>query len=421
MYLSLVKEFVGILFLLLSFIDVNAQCENGRFVSALFSQTKRTKNIAYHRAQNSNGNMQDVLMDVFEPIGDTMALRPLVIFQHGGAYWTGTKDYESQIAMGEAFAKCGYVVSSATYRLEGSPLSLLFQELMLKAVGRGVQDTKALVRYFFNSARDSANPYKIDTTKIFLCGASAGAFNVMHAVYLDSTDYIPTDWKNWLHQIGGVFGEYDFIDFGTKILGVVNINGALGDKSYLDNEQTPFLSVHNIWDPEIPFNRGQPYNIPTLMFVDGSNILHQKAQSLNIYNPFYIIPDWGHTSYSTDLFGTVVQPFFDSTVWYMQHFFAHQLGCNNVVSGIKNIVQQNLEIFPNPIFDMLNFKNSSAFIGKQIAIVDVNGTERYKGVFNGKPLSIQEIGLQNGLYIIQIMDAQNQITHIGKVIVNTAF
>jgi hypothetical protein len=101
----------------------------------------------------------------------------------------------------------------------------------------------------------------------------------------------------------------------------------LGDKNFLNNEHTNFLSVHNLWDPEIPFNRGQPYNIPTMMFVDGSNILHSKAQELNIYNPFYVIPDWGHTSYSTDLFGTVVQPYFDSTVWYMKNFFAYQLGC----------------------------------------------------------------------------------------------
>jgi hypothetical protein len=50
--------------------------------------------------------------------------------------------------------------------------------------------------------------------------------------------------------------DYDFIDFGKTIKGVVNINGALGDKSYLDNNRTPFLSVHNIYDPEIPFNRG---------------------------------------------------------------------------------------------------------------------------------------------------------------------
>lgn len=395
-----------------------SQCEGGRYIHKIFSQTIRTKDIAYTYAKNAAGAMQYVMMDVFEPKNDTAGLRPLVIFEHGGAYWTGTKDYESQIAMGEEFAKRGYVVSSATYRLEASPLSLLFQDLMLKAVGRGVQDTKVLVRYFFNSARDSANPYRIDTSKIFLCGASAGAFNVLHTVYLDSTDNLDPSWKASLNGIGGVFGDYDFIDFGKTIFGVVNINGALGDKSYLDNEHTNFLSVHNWWDPEIPFNRGQPYNIPTLMYVDGSNILHTKAQQLGIYNPFYIIPDWGHTSYSTDLFGQVTQPYFDSTVWYMRNFFVHQLGCPNLTTGMKsNTATKNLSAFPNPTLDEIYLDGVQQYIGQELSITDVNGKIVYKEVFSGKPISTQSIGLTKGIYVVRLLNEKTQETSAGKIVV----
>lgn len=409
------------LIIFVSFLISNsfAQCEGGRYIDKIFSQTIRTKNITYNVALNAAGNMQNVLMDVFEPKDDTTsALRPLVIFEHGGAYWTGTKDYESQIAMGEDFAKRGYVVSSATYRLEPTFLSLLFQDLMLKAVGRGVQDTKELVRYFFNSARDSANPYRIDTTKIFLCGGSAGAFNVMHTVYLDSLDNLFQDWKNALTGIGGVFGSYDFIDFGKTILGVVNINGALGDKSFLDNNTTNFLSVHNIWDPEIPFNRGRPYNLVTLMYVDGSNILHPYAEALGMYNPFYIIPDAGHTSYSTDLFGTVVQPFFDSTVWYMKNFFAYQLGCPNITTGIKNkTTVKTLNTFPNPTLNDLYFEGVQQYIGQTISVTDIAGKELYKEKFTGKPLSTQSIGLTKGLYIVRLTNEKTQEISVGKILV----
>ncbi|HQV79306.1 MAG TPA: T9SS type A sorting domain-containing protein [Chitinophagales bacterium] len=395
-----------------------AQCENGRYLNKIFSQTTRTQNITYHRALNAAGVLQNVLMDVFEPQDDTALLRPLVIFQHGGAYWTGTKDYESQIAMGNEFAKRGYVVASATYRLESSPLSLLFQDLMLKAVGRGVQDTKALVYYFFQSARNNSNPYNIDTNRIFLCGASAGAFNVLHTVYLDSLDNLNTDWKNWLNQIGGVFGAYDFIDFGEKILGVVNINGALGDKNFLNNEHTNFLSVHNLWDPEIPFNRGQPYNIPTMMFVDGSNILHSKAQELNIYNPFYVIPDWGHTSYSTDLFGTVVQPYFDSTVWYMKNFFAYQLGCSEITTGIKNNSIKTISFYPNPTMDEFYFNHTQSYIGNTIVVSDIIGNEIYNAPFSGEAISSKSIGLTKGIYIVHIYNALNKETSSGKIIID---
>lgn len=394
-----------------------AQCYGGRYQTKIFTQTIRTKDIVYTTAKNSAGVMQSIKMDVFEPKNDTARLRPLVIFEHGGAYWTGTKDYESQIAMGEEFAKRGYVVSSATYRLESSPLSLLFQDLMLKAVGRGVQDTKQLVRYFFHTVRDSTNPFGIDTTKIFLCGASAGAFNVLHTAYLDSTDNLDPTWKGWLDQIGGVFGQYDFIDFGERIFGVVNINGALGDKSYLDNEHTNFLSVHNWWDPEIPFNRGQPYSIPTLMYVDGSNVLHTKAQQLGIYNPFYVIPDWGHTSFSSDLFGTVVQPYFDSTVWYMNNFFAHQLGCPDLTTGIRNIPVKSLSTFPNPTVDEVYFNGVQPYIGQLMTITDLQGKEVYSEIFTGKPVSTVSIGLTKGIYLVRIENTKTGEASVGKIVV----
>jgi para-nitrobenzyl esterase len=395
----------------------SAQCEGGRYLEKIFSQTQTTRNIVYSTAKNAAGYMQPVLMDVFEPKNDTLSLRPLIIFMHGGAYWTGTKNYESQVEMGEEFARRGFVLSSANYRLEPTFLSLIFQDMMLKAVGRGTQDVKQLVRYFYNSARDSSNPYRIDTTKIFLCGSSAGAFNVMHAVYLDSTDNLSSQWLSWLNEVGGVFGEYDFIDFGKDILGVVNINGALGDKSYLDNETTNFLSVHNIWDPEVPFNRGRPYNIPSLMYVDGSNVLHPYAQQRGIYNPFYVIPDAGHTSYSLDFFGTVVQPFFDSTVYYMKNFFAYQLGCNATPTLISNNTIQQAELFPNPASDEFYLKGARSLAGQLISITDISGKEVYKSVFSGAPVSTQSVGLTKGMYIVSLTDQKTMEISVAKLMI----
>lgn len=413
------KRCLQFFFILLVHFSVSfAQCEGGRFIDKVFSQTQTTRNIVYSTAKNAAGYMQPILMDVFEPKNDTMSLRPLIIFMHGGAYWTGTKNYESQVKMGEEFARRGYVLSSANYRLEPTFLSLIFQDRMLKAVGRGTQDVKQLVRYFYNSARDSANPFRIDTSKIFLCGSSAGAFNVMHAVYLDSTDYLSPQWQSWLNDVGGVFGSYDFIDFGKEILGVVNINGALGDKSYLDNETTNFLSVHNIWDPEVPFNRGRPYNIPSLMYVDGSNVLHSYAQQLGIYNPFYIIPDAGHTSYSADFFGFVVQPFFDSTVYYMKNFFAYQLGCSLIPTSINYNKVTKANIYPNPTLDEFYLNGVQPFIGQIITITDITGKEVYKSTITGTPISTQSIGLSSGVYIVRLFNEKTKETAVAKLVVD---
>jgi hypothetical protein len=287
--------------------------------------------------------------------------------------------------------------------------------MMIKAVGRGVQDTKMLIRYFFNSARDSGNTFRIDTTKMFIAGASAGSFNVMHTVYFDETDALPEPgWGTWLNEIGGVFGEYDFINFGERIAGVININGALGSKEFMNNQQTPFLSVHNIHDPEIPFNTGKPYKITTLMNVDGSNVLHQKANELGIYNPFYIIPTVGHTSFSSDLFGTVVQPFFDSTVWYMRNFLAHEL-CGYTPTFIRQQKVESLELFPNPAADYFEMSGLN-ILAKTIIVTDMSGKVYLELPYAFNRYRTADWNLPKGLYLVQLLDAEHSVIAAGKLV-----
>jgi hypothetical protein len=407
--------------LLLNF-TIQAQCRGGRFDQKVFSQVKATKNITYHRAPVSNGGLKNVLMDVFEPKDDTMQLRPLVVFMHGGAYWKGSKNDPSQIALGEDFAKRGYVYCSANYRLESSPVSLLFPNLMIKAVARGVQDTKTLVKYFFYSARHEGNPFRIDTTNIFLCGSSAGAFNALHTVFLDEEDELDSQWKIWMEEVGGVFGEYDFIDFRNKIKGVVNINGALGDKSYMNNNFMDFLSVHNTRDPQVPFNRGKPYSIESLMEVDGSNVLHAKALEMGMYNPFYIIPGRDHTSYSDDIFNNVVQPYFDSTVYYMKEYFMYMLDIteeceieDTVILSLMNNRVQSINLFPNPTPDLFYIDAGIEFQNGIVSIYDISGRELYREQILKNIFSAKEIGLGRGIYIVQFSNEKE--IRLGKLLV----
>jgi acetyl esterase/lipase len=79
-----------------------AQCWNGRYEESIFSQIDIKKNITYSIAPNANNIPIKVLMDMYLPANDTLQNRPLIIFMHGGAYWTGTKDYQSQIELGKS-------------------------------------------------------------------------------------------------------------------------------------------------------------------------------------------------------------------------------------------------------------------------------------------------------------------------------
>ena len=74
-------------------------------------------------------NMPKLELDVYEPAGDTLSERPLIIYLHTGTFLpiirnqgaTGSRfDYATQ-AMCQQFAARGYVVANTTYRMGWNP------------------------------------------------------------------------------------------------------------------------------------------------------------------------------------------------------------------------------------------------------------------------------------------------------------
>jgi len=343
-------QFFSRLFILsvLFFVQqVHGQGCGERYFQKIFTKTLVTRNIYYGENLMSNGQLKKLHFDVYEPQDDTERNRPVLVMMHGGAYWSGDKNHGQCKFLGEDLSKMGYVVISPQYRYEPSFLSLLNEEKMVKAVARGTQDAKAIIRYLFKDVMESGNTWRIDTSMIFIGGASAGSFNALHATYLDENDELPAQWKQWIEEAGGIDGTTAAEGYPYKVAGVINISGALAKASILDNEHIPFLSVHDTGDPQIPFNTGQPYGIVLLPHVDGSNILHAKALELGIENPFYIIPGNGHTSYEE--FGMRIQPMYDSTLYYIKQFMSGIYCRKYQPTGIiRHLQLADLKVYPNP-------------------------------------------------------------------------
>ena len=76
-------------------------------------------------------------MDIYEPEGDTMEDRPVIIFAHSGAFFTGSKEAQDMVELCKESARRGYVAISMEYRLGLNILSSYSGE---RAVYRGVQD-----------------------------------------------------------------------------------------------------------------------------------------------------------------------------------------------------------------------------------------------------------------------------------------
>ena len=124
--------------------------------------------------------------------------RPLIVFVHGGAWMHGDKkDYRF---IGEAFAKEGFDVAVINYHLApGHIFPASIDDLSLALNYLNVHQLK----------------YQISTEKVVLMGHSAGAFNVMSALYHPKPYEIQC--RSQITAIIGLAGPYHFDYKGDPI------------------------------------------------------------------------------------------------------------------------------------------------------------------------------------------------------------
>lgn len=152
---------------------------SGRFLGEMFPSAKVTKDIPYTSVIMSDGSVQQLLLDLYEPEGDTVLKRPAIVWIHGGGYYAGgSGDKSNYSGTATDFAKLGYVGISINYRLvsqaeNNSNSQLTNQNVMF--------DAKAAVRWL----RRYADQYRIDPQKIAIGGVSGGAMIAVNAAYND--------------------------------------------------------------------------------------------------------------------------------------------------------------------------------------------------------------------------------------------
>jgi acetyl esterase/lipase len=137
------------------------------------------------RGLNFQNQIQDLKMDVYQPFGDTMTQKPVIILAHGGGFIQGNKAEMANYCL--RFAKMGYVTVAIQYRLGYTSISTVG---LVEMVIRATQDMKNAVRYLRKTASD-INPYSIHPDFIFAGGFSAGAITALHLAYMDQLEEIP--------------------------------------------------------------------------------------------------------------------------------------------------------------------------------------------------------------------------------------
>jgi len=156
-----------------------------RYRDAVFGAVTTTSNVTYGSAMNMSGQTITLLLDLYEPTGDTVTQRPAIVWVHGGSFAFGDKTSGELVDEANTFAMKGYVNASITYRLEpGGCTGSVPISVCITAIGEALEDAQNAVRFL----RTNAATYGIDPNRIAIGGSSAGAITALHVGFRSTED-----------------------------------------------------------------------------------------------------------------------------------------------------------------------------------------------------------------------------------------
>jgi len=211
--------------------QTSAIADGTRYRDEIFSTTV-TSNIAYGQAPDENGVQVTLLLDLYQPSGDTAPSRPAFIWIHGGGFTDGDKASYFDADKASTFAKRGYVAISINYRLRPGHYFVEGDPELAAAVLDAQHDAQAAVRWL----RANASTYRIDTSRIAVAGYSAGAITSLQVAY-NSSD--PGDSGN--------------PGYPSDVFACLEVSGGM-DTTLMDAGEPPALVVHGTADERVAYH-----------------------------------------------------------------------------------------------------------------------------------------------------------------------
>jgi acetyl esterase/lipase len=406
------KLFTPLSFLFLLFFasaqaqTTNPYCDGVRYKDQVFTTTTVTSGVQYGQNTGYCGEAYTLLMDIYQPEGDTATARPVLFVNYGGSFINGTRTDGYVVDICQDFAKRGYVTCAIDYRLFALcnfPDSAIMLDVVVKAVG----DQKSGIRFI----REHASEYKVDTNFVFLSGISAGGILALHTAYIDNTSEVPSYVSTIIDANGGIEGNSSAnYQYSSKVQGVWNMSGGLHKKEWLDADDPLLISIHETQDPTVPYAHGfAQVSGLNLVSLDGSSLL--KAQEVANAKPtiFFSITNASHTAYLSKA------PIMDSLSNSAAVLFESILCGNNAPnfdasmplnfnpSGINDVQANLFSLSPNPAQSEIKLSLKNASKGYSVGISDQLGRKVFEQTnLSQSSLQIPRGNLKTGLYFVTV-------------------
>ncbi|MBC8035409.1 MAG: alpha/beta hydrolase [Chitinophagaceae bacterium] len=265
--------------LLLTAAVVFSQSSNKvRYKDLVFPSVIRNANISYLSSPKNGTKKKYYLLDLYSPAKDTVRLRPLIVWVHGGGFKYGNKRSAGTPVWSRTFARRGYVCAAINYRLSKKKPLLRFPHL-LEGCSDAIDDLTDAVAFLKKNAR----LYGIDTHRIILGGNSAGGIVALQSVYSSERDLYCLINKDSMPAGSTRYNP-------VKAIAIVNFWGAVFDTASFNNGSVPIVSVHGTKDKIVPFETGK-----APMY--GSLCIQRQANAMGIDNLLKPYAGYGHELY----------------------------------------------------------------------------------------------------------------------------
>lgn len=239
---------------------------------------------------------QSLKMDIYYPDveGTSEYRRPLVVFFHGGAFYVGDKCDSLITGLCRHFASMGYVAVSANYRLGFLPA----KSEITRTGYMALQDAHAAIRYMV----DHAGQYGIDTSLIFVGGASAGAITALNLAFMRDNDRPKCVYDRSWRDLGRIASSGNSSHSTFRIKAIANMWGAVTSLRMLTNSKTDIISFHGDADKVVPYDNGYPFDDMSIKFgkrmfdrMYGSMQIDRRARELGLRSELHTFPGEGHS------------------------------------------------------------------------------------------------------------------------------
>lgn len=208
-------------------------------------------------------------LDLYLPEGWNQKKSPVLIFVHGGGFYTGTRKEENIHHFCDSLADNGIAAANISYRLYLKGQSFHCDQPSpekIKAFQVAVNDIRSATRFLI----DQSNVYNLDAKKIALCGSSAGGEAVLHAAF----------WANDTMNL-----NRQELDTNFHYAALASFAGALVDTALITPaNKLPTLMYHGTCDPLVPYANAPHHfcdpSTPGALMLYGSKSIMERLDHL---------------------------------------------------------------------------------------------------------------------------------------------